>query len=192
MDAGRRLVHEALVVQHAEHVGAFDCAQCTRLRCWCASRPWWRRAATMASVVARSRAAQRSTRGTFAERASQIVDRLVDHHFGSPPLSDAALPVVSCSSSAESFPWTSITLRLGQVGLQARVLTAQPCHLLVARIGGWPPWRSGQRLQRALVTLLAPLGDQRRVQTLTSQQGAFAVAVAPLRRGAGRSPWRAS
>src|SRR4051812_48629859 len=34
----------------------------------------------------------------------------IGHYLGSPPLVGSALPVASCSSGAESFPWTSITL----------------------------------------------------------------------------------
>jgi hypothetical protein len=43
------------------------------------------------------------TCGTPTDRASQIVDALADQRFGSPPLGGSAVPLASCSSSAESF-----------------------------------------------------------------------------------------
>src|SRR5882672_7690615 len=69
---------------------------------------------------------------------------------------------------------------LAQVSLQARVLTPQPRQLLLAGVACRPPRGCGQRLQGALVTLLAPLRDQRGVQPLASQECASLVAGPPF------------
>src|SRR5579859_391051 len=109
IDAGRCLVDEALLVQHAEDLGAFVSTECARLRCTFASTPRPGRALAVTPIVACACAAERHARCAFAEDWGQITDRLIDHHFGSPPLVSAP-PVASCSSSAESFPWISITV----------------------------------------------------------------------------------
>jgi hypothetical protein len=80
-----------------------------------------------------------------------------------PPL--AGLPPASrCGLTGRARGEFSLDLddlvRFGQIGLQACILAAQSCHLLVAWIGRWTSWCRTQRLQGALVTLLAPLGDQ--------------------------------
>src|SRR5215470_6506841 len=96
-------------MQDAEDVRPFGLAQCPRLWRWRPRRPWWRWTLAVASIVRGSRAAQRRTGGALANDGRQFGDRLIDHHFGSPPVG-SALPVASCSSIAESFRWTSITL----------------------------------------------------------------------------------
>src|SRR5262249_43701290 len=110
VDGCWRLVHKALVVQHAKHCGAFVVTERPRLDGWRPTRPWRSRTLTMTSIVGGSRATQRRTCRAFANDWCQIAHGLINHHFGSPPL-DSAPPVASCSSSAESFPCTSITLR---------------------------------------------------------------------------------
>jgi hypothetical protein len=64
---------------------------------------------------------------------------------------------------------------LVELGCKPLVLLAQPGDLQVAGIGRLAPRRGGQRLQRTTVALLAPLGDQRRVQALAPQQRTLAV-----------------
>src|SRR5437868_6207426 len=76
---------------------------------------WFGRAATssgltVAAIVGRSRTTHRSTRRSRPNHCGQFGDRLVCHPVGSPPVG-SALPVASCSSNTESFPWTSITRR---------------------------------------------------------------------------------
>src|SRR5262249_51451146 len=67
-----------------------------------------------------------------------------------------------------------------QVSLQACVLTTQLRDLLGACIARRSTRRSAQRLQRTLVALLAPLGDQRRVQALASEESASTIAIPPF------------
>src|SRR6266516_2051483 len=63
---------------------------------------------------------------------------------------------------------------------QALVLPAQPGVVAFHRIGRRAALWLGQRLERAPVTLLAPLAEQRRVQALTAQQRALAGLVQAL------------
>src|SRR5919204_2352999 len=67
-----------------------------------------------------------------------------------------------------------------QLAGQALVLPAQPGVLPLHRINRRPARGRTQRLERASVTLLAPLGDQRGVQPLATQQRALAGLVQPL------------
>jgi hypothetical protein len=62
----------------------------------------------MASVMRRVGATQRGTCRPRAHDGCEFGDRLINHHVGSPPVG-SALPVASCSSSAESFRCTSMT-----------------------------------------------------------------------------------
>src|SRR6266542_2805217 len=110
VDAGWRLVHEALMVQHAEHLDAFGTAESAWLRRPHSTWPRRSRARAVAAIVRCSRSTHRGTRGSCPDHYSQVADHLVGHHFGSPPPVSAP-PVASCSSSAESFPCTSITRR---------------------------------------------------------------------------------
>src|SRR5262252_1479431 len=112
IDAGWRLVHEALLVQEAEHLGAFGRAERARLGRRSPSGSGGRRSrvAPVLPVVGRPRLAEGGTRRPRADQRRQVLDRLVSDHVGSPPVG-ASLLVASCSSSAESFPCTSITRR---------------------------------------------------------------------------------
>jgi len=84
----------------------------------------------------------------------------------------SALPDPSISSSsAETFPWISTTRfifassRLGALGPPR-----QRGDLLIALVGRRAPARLAQLLQRAVLALLAPVGQVRRVQPLATNQ----------------------
>src|SRR6266536_2455299 len=70
----------------------------------------------------------------------------------------------------------------GQLVPQPGVVGPQPRDLPLARVDRWAATTRAlaQRLERATVTLLAPLTDQRRVQALAAQQRALAGLVQPL------------
>ena len=177
-------------VQHLQHRGPLRARQRTRLRgCGCRQplgiRPraavgfWrWRRYQRRLRLAdRRARRLARRPRGISSTTASSIRSRSSSRSLGL----SVALPVASCSNSAESFPWTSITWRALSSSACRRWFTgAQPGVLALRgdRPAGAPPL--GQRLQRTPVALLAPLGDQRGVQALAPQQRALGGLVQPL------------
>src|SRR6266487_4503396 len=77
-----------------------------------------RRALAVPAIPARLRLADRRAPGAHADQRRQLGHCLVGH-LVSPPVS-GALSVASCSNSAESFPWTSITLRALSSSLDRR------------------------------------------------------------------------
>jgi ABC-type phosphate transport system substrate-binding protein len=62
----------------------------------------------VASILAHTHGAISYLGTAYLKHRCQIANRLVSHHLGSPPFT-SALPVATCSSSAESFRWTSMT-----------------------------------------------------------------------------------
>src|SRR6266511_1262542 len=97
-------------VEHLAQLGALDLRQRPRLGL---GRPLGlgrRRALAVPAVPARLRLADRRARATHAHHCLKLGDGLVDH-LVSPCGCSVTPSVASCSNSAESFPWTSITLR---------------------------------------------------------------------------------
>jgi hypothetical protein len=64
----------------------------------------------MPAIPARSGLAHGRTRAAHPHHRLELGDGLVDH-LVSPCWGWVTLSVASCSNSAESYPWTSITLR---------------------------------------------------------------------------------
>src|SRR5438270_7402346 len=70
--------------------------------------------------------------------------------------------------------------RFREISLQPRILVLQLRQLMLARINRWSTTHWAQPRQRSLIPLVAPFGDQRRVQAFTSKQRTFGVAAAAL------------
>src|SRR5512133_838077 len=111
IDGGGRLVDVFGLVQDPEHLLALDLAEGPRLTGRHPLALGWRRALAVLPVVAGPRPTHRRTRRPGANDRGQLVDGLVGHCCSPPVVVGGALSVASCSNSAESFPWTSITLR---------------------------------------------------------------------------------
>jgi hypothetical protein len=89
------------------------------------------------AIPARPGLAERYTRPTHADQRCQLADGFIDHLVS--PVSFGALPVASCSNNAESFPWTSITLRAVSNSPSSR--STRRCNLAFSRSRGSAPWR---------------------------------------------------
>src|SRR5262249_31284652 len=108
----RGLIGEVLAVQYRPHCRTLVLAQRPRLRLGCAFRPlhrWWGRGLAMPPVVTGLRRSGGPARRPLTAQRRHRGHGVINHRAGSLPL--FWLSVASCSNSAESFPWTSITRR---------------------------------------------------------------------------------
>ena len=106
----RCLVDVLWSVEDPVQLGALGRRQRPWLGRRCPLGPRRRWALAVAAIPARLRFADGRTCATHAHQRLQLCDGLVDH-LVSPCWGSVTLSVASCSNSAESFPWTSITLR---------------------------------------------------------------------------------
>ena len=103
----------------------------------------------------------------------QIANRLVSHHLG------AARGELLQQRGEFSLDLDHV-VGFGQISLQPRVVPLELGYLLITRIIARPTgWRC-QALQRAVIALLAPFADHRRVQPFASQQRPFGTRIAAL------------
>src|SRR5215207_4771080 len=98
-----------LAIEHPAQLLALDLAERPRLGCQHPLGAGWRRALAMPPIPARLGLAHRRAAGAHADQRRELGHRLVDHLVS--PRSVGTLSVASWSNSAESFPWTSMTLR---------------------------------------------------------------------------------